>query len=124
MSSRSQTPRTPRTTAKSRASSTTRSRRPDNSLVDRLGPLSRHLTALQVVLPHVDVYRVARRCLGAPQLACGEAYRVHVLQLLAKPVDVGVRKHEHAVVAHDRAVLAARVARQPRMGGRMDVACS
>src|SRR5206468_6128520 len=59
---------------------------------------------------------------GTPQLSQREAHTVAVLGLLAEPHAIRVGKDEHAVVAFDHASLAARVARQPCMSERVDVA--
>src|SRR5262245_22713398 len=77
---------------------------------------------VKVVVPHVEMHRVAGRRLLAPELARGEADRVQVLRLLAGELRIRIGEYEYAVVAHDHADLAPRVARQPRVAGRMDVA--
>ena len=46
--------------------------------------------SLEVVVPQIEVHRVARRRLLAPQLARREAHRVDVLRFLAVEVRVGV----------------------------------
>ena len=70
---------------------------------------------LKVVVPQIDIDGILRRGLLAPQLARGEAHRVDMLRLLAEEMGVGVWENKDAVVAVDRAELAARIARQARM---------
>src|SRR4029077_8202589 len=77
---------------------------------------------LKVVVPHVDVNRIPRRGLLAPHLARGEAHRVHVLALFASEVSHGVGEHVYAMIAIDRSYSAARVTRQSRVSGRIEVA--
>ena len=72
-------------------------------------------------LPEVDVDALARLGGRPPQLRALEADGVHRLGLLALAVGVGVREDVAAAHRVDRAALAARVARQPGVPGRVDV---
>src|SRR5262245_30082564 len=76
----------------------------------------------QVIVPQVDVDRGTRRRLRTPQVVGLEAHAVAVLRFAPESVARGVREHPHAVVKRDDAALAARVAGQPRMADRVDVA--
>src|SRR2546426_6885225 len=77
---------------------------------------------LEIALPEVDVDRRARLGRAAPQLGGVEANAVERVGLLALRVGVGVREYIGPVHAVDDAVLAARVAGQPRMSHRRVVA--
>src|SRR5262245_57927858 len=77
--------------------------------------------ALKVVVPHIEADRIARRSLHAPQFARGESDRVNVLAFVALALRGGIREQVDAVIAHDDAVLAARIQGQPRVACRMNV---
>ena len=87
-----------------------------------LGSAGLRSGSLKVVVPHVDVNRIARRGEWSPQLAGGEAHRVHVLTFFTLRVRVRVREDVHAVVASDDPDLASRVARQTRVANRVHIA--
>ena len=85
--------------------------RPDTS-----GPLN-------VVLPEVDVDRVARRGLWSPQFARREADRVDVLRTAdAATGRIGVLQRPHTMIVGDDATLAAHVAGEARVPLGVDVA--
>src|SRR6185436_1061605 len=71
----------------------------------------------KIVLPQVEVTRIARRGLLTPQFARRKAYRAEMLRLGAKMIGTGVRVLEtaNAVVGCDNALSSSRVARQPRV---------
>src|SRR5215472_15137236 len=77
----------------------------------------------KVVVPEIEVHRIAIRRPAPPELTCREANRVEVLRLVAEALRLAVIEDEHAVVALDRAEPAARVAWQARVRSRVDVAC-
>src|SRR5437879_429943 len=67
---------------------------------------------LEILVPQIDVDRVVRCSLRAPQLVCGEPYRVDVLRSFALKMGIGIREDENTVVAVNRADLRAHVAGQ------------
>jgi hypothetical protein len=67
---------------------------------------------IKVVIPHIEVNRIARRGLLAPQLACTETHGVYVLGILTTEMGVRVWQDKNAMVAFDRAELPAGVTRQ------------
>src|SRR5688572_28222471 len=75
-----------------------------------------------MIVPEVDVDAVTLRGVGTPQLAHCEAHAIAMLWLLTKPHAIHIGENEHTMVAIDNTVLAARIARQPRVTGRVDVA--
>ena len=75
----------------------------------------------KVVVPQVEVHRVAWRRDLSPQLRGREADRVNVLTLLTLKMRVAVGKEIDTVISDDDASLAADVARQPRVARGIDV---
>src|SRR5688500_9375941 len=75
-----------------------------------------------MIVPQIDVDAVALGSVETPQLAQREAHAIAVLRLLAEPHAIGIGEDEHPMVAIDEATLRARVARQPRVAGRVNVA--
>jgi len=60
---------------------------------------------LDIVFEHVQIKRIARRGLLAPQVARGETNAINVLRLVALAVGIGVVEAEHAAVGLDDADL-------------------
>src|SRR5260370_9783962 len=77
-----------------------------------------------MIVPQIDVDGIARRGLLTPEFARGETHGVEMLRLLALKMRVRVGKNEDAMIALDRADFAARVARQARVPGRIDIAAA
>src|SRR5580658_8661017 len=77
---------------------------------------------LKVGIPHVDVNRVARQSLLAPQFPRRKPYRVNALRILSLIMRVRIRKYIHAVVTINRADLPASVSRQSSVFRRVDIA--
>src|SRR5260370_25724770 len=77
-----------------------------------------------MIVPQIDVDGIARRGLLAPEFARGETHGVEMLRLLALKMRVRVGKNEDAMIALDRADFAARVARQARVPGWIDIAAA
>src|SRR4029077_3010700 len=73
----------------------------------------------KIALPQVEADRVARR--PAPELTGAKDDAIKPLRLLAQEMGVGVRQHMGAMVELDNACMAADVARQARVAGRVDL---
>src|SRR5258708_34509730 len=76
---------------------------------------------IEITIPHIDVNRIARRCVLSPQLLSGKTNRIQVLRLLAQKMCVRVREYKDAVAANDRALLASRISGQTRVAYRIDI---
>src|SRR4029450_14108016 len=83
----------------------------------------RGVSRLEVRLPEIDVDVLVGLRRRPPELSRVEADAVERLGLLAAPVSVAVGEDMGARLAVDHPALPARVPRQARMAGRMDVAC-
>src|SRR5262245_29883363 len=79
---------------------------------------------LEILVPEVEINGIARGCGLAPQFPSGEPDGGKMLRLVSLIVRLRLGKEIDGTVAGDRAVLPARVARQPRVAGRVDVALS
>src|SRR5215471_9952434 len=77
---------------------------------------------LKIRIPQIQMHRVARRGFLAPQLLCSESNGIKVLRLLAQKMRVGVWKHEDAVMADNRSLVASYVAREPGVALGVDIA--
>src|SRR5260370_17721999 len=77
-----------------------------------------------MIVPQIDVDGIARRGLLAPEFARGETDGVEMLRLRGLKMRVRVRKNEDTMIALDRSDFAARVARQARVPGRIDIAAA
>ena len=73
--------------------------------------------SLKVVVPQVEVHRVARRRDLSPQLVGRETDRVNVLTLLTLKMRVAVGKEIDTVISNDDAYLAAEPKWVPRERG-------
>ena len=76
----------------------------------------------KVVVPQVDVDRIAGRSLIAPKLTCRELHRVHMLSFLTQPMSVGIGENIDSVIAVDLTHFASRITGQPCMAGWIDIA--
>src|SRR6266702_3585654 len=76
----------------------------------------------KVVVPQVNVHTILRRSVCSPQLARGEAYRIHMLGFLPEKMSICIGKNKNTVIAVDDAQFAAHVARLTSMARRIDIA--
>ena len=76
---------------------------------------------VEIGLESLDRYLHGGIAVRSPQIAALEAHGVEPLRVVALAHRGAVGKHMGAVHALDRADLAAHIARQPRVGRRMDV---
>src|SRR3990172_11917623 len=77
---------------------------------------------MEVALPEIDEHAFPRLCRVPPQFPRFEADAVERLWAAPAPVSMGVRQDEDAVEGVDAPAMPARVARQPRVAGRLPVA--
>ena len=82
--------------------------------VARLSGGGAKLGRCKVIVPKIDIDRIASIRLLAPQFACIKAHRIYVLRLFTQQMRVRIREDEDAVVTVDRSDLAARITRQAR----------
>lgn len=75
-----------------------------------------------MIVPQIDVDRVARRGSRSPELGRGKADTVEVLGLLAQTHGVGIGKDEHAVIPADDSSPASCVAWQACVSDGMMIA--
>src|SRR5215475_13372441 len=64
----------------------------------------------KIVIPHVEVNGIFRRCIFSPKLTRRELHGIHMLALFAEEPRIRVREQKDAVVEHDLAGLTSRVA--------------
>src|ERR1700722_19951473 len=77
---------------------------------------------IEIIFPQIDIDALARRVVLAPELAPVEFHRVAMLRLGAAAVRMCIGKDEYAPIAMDSSVMAARIAGQPGMALRIEVA--
>src|ERR1035437_2547948 len=82
-----------------------------------------HSSRIEVTVPEVDVKRLTGFGGVAPELLAGKANAVNGLRMLAEAEGVGVGIGKNAVDAVDAPTLAANVAREPGVAGRVDIFC-
>ena len=76
----------------------------------------------KIVIPHIEVNGIFRRCAFSRKLARRELHGIHMLALFVEQLRIRVREQKDAVVEHDLASLASRVPGQPGMADRIDIA--
>src|SRR5690242_593921 len=76
---------------------------------------------IEILLPQVEIDGIPGIGRLAPQFARREAHGVQVLWVLAFELRIGIGKDVRAVIALDRALPTAHVARQPRVTLRVDL---
>src|SRR5674536_400832 len=87
----------------------------------RRGKQRRCLQRLQIRLPGVDRDGHARIGAFAPQFAAVETHRIKPLRVLTGASGVAVRENMTADHALDLTQMPAHIARQPRVGERIDI---
>ena len=79
-------------------------------------------SVFKIVIPHVEVNGIFRKCAFSPKLARRELHGIDMLALFAKELRIRLREQKDAVVEHYLSGLASRVPGQPRMADRIDIA--